>query len=93
MSEAFWCRVLSHSPAITADLSWDDLGSSAPATCAHGVPTQFQRTLDFLLPAAFRLVWRNYSAMTPDFSQEPFTPHLGRAHKEDDQWRREGSFV
>jgi len=77
---------------ISADLSWDDLGSSAPVTYAHGVPTQFQRTLDFLSPAAFRLVLRNF-AMTPDFSQVPFTPHLGGAHKEDDQWRQEGSFV
>ena len=39
------------------------------------------------------LVVQNYYAMTPDFTQGPFTPHLGQAHKEGDQWRWEDPFV
>jgi len=39
------------------------------------------------------LVVQNYYAMTPDFTQGPFTPQLGRAHKEGDQWRWEDPFA
>ncbi len=28
-----------------------------------------------------------YAARTPDFSQPPFTPLLGEAYREGDQWR------
>ncbi len=39
------------------------------------------------------LVVQNYYAMTPDFSQAPFTPHLRWAYREGDQWRWEDPFV
>lgn len=39
------------------------------------------------------LVVQNYYAMTPDFTQAPFTPALGRAYREGDQWRWEDPFV
>lgn len=39
------------------------------------------------------LVVQDYYAMTPDFSRAPFTPALGRAHREGEQWRWEEPFV
>jgi len=68
-----------------------------PEECYVTIAAPGPHLTDLLVSATITtfnwLVVQNYYAMTPDFSQGPFTPHLGRAHKEGDQWRWEDPFV
>jgi len=78
--------------------SGDALGiQTDPEECYVAIAAPGPYLTDLLVSATITtfnwLVVQNYYAMTPDFSQGPFTPHLGRAHKEGDQWRWEDPFV
>lgn len=78
--------------------SGDALGiQTNPEECFVTITAPGPYLTDLLVSATITtfnwLVVQNYYAMTPDFSQAPFTPHLGRAHKEGDQWRWEDPFV
>jgi hypothetical protein len=76
----------------------DALGiKTDPEECFVTIAAPGPHLTDLLVSATITtfnwLVVQNYYAMTPDFTKEPFTPHLGRAHKEGDQWRWVDPFV
>jgi hypothetical protein len=78
--------------------SSDALGvQTDPEECFVTIAAPGPYLTDLLVSATITtfnwLVVGNYYAMTPDFSQAPFTPHLGRAQKEGDQWRWEDPFL
>lgn len=45
------------------------------------------------LVVAYNLVLNTFGTETPDLAQAPFTPALGKAHKEGDQWRWDDPFI
>jgi uncharacterized protein YraI len=70
----------------------DALGiRSDPEQCFVTIAAPGPYVTDLLVSATITtfnwLVVQNYYAMTPDFSRGPFTPALGRAYREGDQWR------
>lgn len=78
--------------------SGDALGiQTDPEECFVTIAAPGPYLTDLLVSATITtfnwLVVQNYYAMTPDFTQGPFTPHLGRARKQGDQWRWEDPFL
>lgn len=68
-----------------------------PEQCFVTIAAPGPHLTDLLVSATITtfnwLVVQNYGAMTPDFTQELFTPHLGQARKEGEQWRWEAPFL
>jgi len=78
--------------------SGDALGvQTDPEECFVTIAAPGPYLSDLLVSATITtfnwLVVQNYYAMTPDFTQAPFTPHLGRAYREGNQWRWEDPFL
>jgi len=65
--------------------------STDPEECFVAIAAPGPYLTDLLVSATIStynwLVVGDYQAMTPDFGQAPFTPHLGRADRAGDQWR------
>jgi hypothetical protein len=60
-----------------------------PEECFVAIAAPGPHLTDLLVSATIStyhwLVVKDYQAMTPDFGQAPFTPHLGRAYRAEDQ--------
>ncbi len=70
--------------AVDTDHQYD------PQECFITITAEGEHLSDIVVAAtitAQNLLVTGYWARTPDFSQYPFTPLLGEAYREGDQWR------
>ena len=71
-------------PAVASDHLYD------PQLCYVATAADGPQVSDAVVAAtitAQNMLVAGYSGRTPDFNQPPFTPLLGEAYREGDQWR------